>query len=133
MKSTTTVERFFGGGKMEKKGTKLFNSELRVMNLLWENGPMSASEIANELTDWKRNTTYTVIKKCITKNAISRKDPGFICTPLLKKEDVQEQETTELIDKMFDSSDEKFLAAFISKRKFTSVQIEKLKKLIEED
>lgn len=112
---------------------KLFDSELRIMNLLWKNGSMSASAIAKEIEDWKRNTTYTVIKKCINKKAIKREDPGFICTALVKKEDIQSQETLELIDRMFDNSIENFLLNFISEQNISSAQIDKLKELIDEE
>ena len=45
---------------------KLFDSELRVMELLWKKGELSAKELAEILaqqTGWSKTTTYTVIKK----------------------------------------------------------------------
>ena len=57
---------------------KLFDSEKRVMECIWDNGDMSAKEIAAELNirvGWSKTTTYTVIKKCIEKGAIRRSDP----------------------------------------------------------
>ena len=45
---------------------KLYDSEIKVMNVLWERGSLKASEIVKimqNLTDWNKNTTYTVIKK----------------------------------------------------------------------
>ncbi len=44
---------------------KLFDSELKVMEVLWERGESKAGElvkILKEETGWNRNTTYTVIK-----------------------------------------------------------------------
>lgn len=44
---------------------KLFDSELKVMDLLWKKGDISAKEIAAELKEqigWSKTTTYTVIK-----------------------------------------------------------------------
>ena len=60
---------------------KLFDSELKVMEVLWEQGSKSAREIVDVLSErigWNKNTTYTVIKKCIDKGAIQREDHGFI-------------------------------------------------------
>lgn len=54
---------------------KLFDSELKVMDVLWTNGDMPARQIAAILTEsigWNVNTTYTLIKRCIAKNAIER-------------------------------------------------------------
>lgn len=44
---------------------KLFDSELKVMDVLWKQGDAPAREIARVLTDelgWNVNTTYTLIK-----------------------------------------------------------------------
>ena len=45
---------------------KLFDSELKVMEVLWREGDLTAGQIAGILKEeigWNRNTTYTVIKK----------------------------------------------------------------------
>ncbi len=58
---------------------KLFDSELKVMEPLWEDGPQTAGALAKKLADacgWNRNTTYTVIKKLVDKGVIARSDPG---------------------------------------------------------
>lgn len=52
---------------------KLFDSELKVMDVLWKRGDTPAKEIARTLTDdlgWNVNTTYTLIKRCMKKGAI---------------------------------------------------------------
>ncbi len=70
---------------------KLFDSELKVMEVLWEQGTKSARDIVDVLSQrigWNKNTTYTVIKKCIEKEAVSREDPGFLCTPLVTRDEV---------------------------------------------
>ena len=58
---------------------KLFDAELKVMDVLWEKGDTPAREIARKLTEelgWNVNTTYTLIKRCINKGAIRRSEPG---------------------------------------------------------
>ena len=47
---------------------KLFDSELKVMEVLWKEGDIPAKQIAKQLTGqlgWNVNTTYTLIKRCI--------------------------------------------------------------------
>lgn len=61
---------------------KLFDSELKVMEVLWTQGEMPARDIVDVLSasiGWNKNTTYTVIKKCIEKGAIAREEPNFLC------------------------------------------------------
>ena len=114
---------------------KLFDSERKVMEVLWREGAVSAGQVVKilkEETGWNRNTTYTVIKKCVDKGAISREEPGFICRPLVSRQEIQEYETEELIDKMFDGSKEKFFAAFLDGKKLSKQEVDSLKKLIDD-
>ncbi len=114
---------------------KLFDSELKVMEVLWEQGNMPAREIVDVLTErvgWNKNTTYTVIKKCIEKGAIEREEPGFLCKALVTRDEVQQSETEQLIDKMFGGSSELFFSAFLKNQGISEEEAKRLAKLIEE-
>lgn len=112
---------------------KLFDSELKVMDVLWRKGDQTAKEIADLLKaeiGWNVNTTYTVIKKCITKGAIQRQEPNFLCHPLLPKEEVQKAETDELIGKLFDGSAHKLFSALLGRKKLTAEQLAALAEIV---
>ncbi len=112
---------------------KLFDSELKVMDVLWREGDTTAKHISDILKKeigWNMNTTYTLIKRCIKKGAIERNEPNFMCHVLIPKEQVQEQETKELIDKVFDGSTNKLFAALVGKKNLSAEQIEKLKQIV---
>ena len=78
------------------------------------------------------NTTYTLIKRCINKGAILRSEPNFTCHALVEKEAVQEAETNELINKIFDGSADKLFAALLGRKKLSAEQIENLKQMIDD-
>ena len=112
---------------------KLFDSELKVMGVLWSEGDSTAKHISDVLKEeigWNRNTTYTVIKKCIEKGAIERVEPKFICKAMISKEDVQAYETEELIKRVFDGSKRNFFAALLSEKTLTRDELQQLKDLI---
>ncbi len=112
---------------------KLFDSELKVMGVLWKEGDKTAKEISDILKSeigWNMNTTYTVIKKCIAKGAIERTEPNFMCRALIQKEAVQEAETDELIGKLYDGSADKLFAALLGRKKLTAEQIARLKQIV---
>ena len=114
---------------------KLFDSELKVMEVLWEQGPKTAKEIVDVLSErigWNKNTTYTVIKKCIEKGAIERGEPGFLCTPLVTKDEVARSETEQLIDKMFGGSSELFFSSFLRNQGLSEADAVRLARMIEE-
>ena len=115
---------------------KLFDSELKVMDVLWKEGDKTAKQISDILKEeigWNMNTTYTVIKKCIAKGAIERSEPNFMCHALISQEEVQEAETEELINKIYDGSVDKLFAALLGRKKLSAEQIEKLKQIVEEE
>ena len=63
------------GGILVK--AKLFDSEAKVMEIIWDKSPISAKEIsliAVEKIGWNKNTTYTVIKKLEAKSR-----PPMVC------------------------------------------------------
>lgn len=112
---------------------KLFDSELKVMELLWKEGELSAKKIAELLKEqihWSKTTTYTVIKKCVEKNAILRMEPGFICKPLISVEEVRKEKTSELINKMYNGSTDLLIASLLEDKKITPEEIKRLKKMV---
>ena len=114
---------------------KLFDSELKVMGVLWRQGDQSARQIARTLGEeigWNVNTTYTLIKRCIGKGAIERIDPGFVCRALVTQEQVQQEETQELIDRVFDGSADKLFASLLGGRRVSREQLDRLRAMIDE-
>jgi len=113
---------------------KLFDSELKVMNVLWESGDMTAKRISDILAEkigWNMNTTYTVIKKCISKGFIVRSEPNFMCHAAISKDEVRRSELTEFVDKMFDGAADKLFAALLDSRKMSADEINSLKAMVE--
>ncbi|MCM1026610.1 MAG: BlaI/MecI/CopY family transcriptional regulator [Roseburia sp.] len=113
--------------------TKLFDSELKVMGVLWKEGDTTAKQISDILKaeiGWNMNTTYTVIKKCIAKGAIERREPNFLCHALISREAAQQAETDELIGKLFDGSADKLFASLLGRKKLTAEQIARLKQIV---
>jgi BlaI family transcriptional regulator, penicillinase repressor len=112
---------------------KLFDSELKVMEILWKEGDTTAKRIAevlNKQVGWSKTTTYTVIKKCMDKAAIERTDPNFVCHPLITKEQAQQFETEELINKMYDGAADQLIASLLGRRNLSSQEIEHLVQLV---
>lgn len=112
---------------------KLFDSELNIMQILWKEGDIPAKKIAEltkEQVGWSKTTTYTVIKKCIDKGAVERREPQFICHALVTLQEVQQYETEELINKMYDGSADRLVASLLGSKCLTEHEIEQLKQLV---
>lgn len=113
---------------------KLFDSEAKVMEIIWGKGPLSAKEISLIAADsigWNKNTTYTVIKKLEKKGFIRRDDPGFICTPLVSQEEMQKVEAKSLLDRVFGGSRKALFSALLDDEQLSEKEIKELRKLID--
>ncbi|MBO4579163.1 MAG: BlaI/MecI/CopY family transcriptional regulator [Clostridiales bacterium] len=113
---------------------KLFDSEAKVMEILWNKGSLTAKEIsliAADTIGWNKNTTYTVIKKLEAKGFIRRDEPGFICTPLVTQEEVQKSEASTLLNKVFGGSRKALFSALLEDEKLSDEEIAELKDLID--
>lgn len=114
---------------------KLHDAELRVMAVLWKEGEASAAKISDVLKErfsYTKTTTYTLIKRCIDKGAIERRDPGFVCRPLVSQEQTQELETTALINKLYEGAADRLVASVLGSKKLSLEEMERLKKVIRE-
>ncbi len=113
---------------------KLFDSEMKLMEIIWQHERVSAKDvslIAAESIGWNKNTTYTILKKLEAKGYIRRDDPGFMCTPLISREEVRRSETKGLIDKLFGGSKKALFSALLQDESLTQEDIDELREMIE--
>ena len=110
---------------------KVFESEYRFCLLLWQNEPISSSELArlcNKKLGWSRTTTYTVIKRLSDRGVV--KNEKTIVTSLISKEEIQLAEMEEMMTKTFENSLPAFIAAFAKKENLSEKEVEEIKRII---
>lgn len=115
---------------MEKK--KLFDGEYRFMELVWKNEPVRSMELARLCLDqlgWKKSTCFTVLKKLSQRGFV--RNENAVVTAMVKRDEVQRQESKAVVDKSFGGSLPAFVTAFLSDRKLTKEEAEELRTMIE--
>ena len=123
------------GGASLMKNDMLFESELKVLKILWDQGDTIAKELAihlKESADWNKTTSYTVIRRCIEKGLIERSGTNFMCRAILTKEETSKQALAILTDKFFDGSSDLLIASLLGVGKITTSQISSLREFINE-
>lgn len=108
--------------------------ESAFANLIWDNEPLSSSrlvELCGETLDWKKSTTYTVLRR-LCQRGIFRNEGGTV-TSLLSREEFDALRSREFVDRSFDGSLPRFLAAFARRQKLSGEEIEELQRLIDEN
>lgn len=112
---------------------RLGEIEMKFAEIIWNNEPIASGELAKiclEELNWKRTTTYTVLKRLCDKG-IFQNEKGIV-TSLVSKQDFQAKQSGEFVEEAFAGSLPNFVAAFVSQKKLSKKEIEQLKKIIEE-
>ena len=110
---------------------KIFNSEYRFCLILWEHEPINSTKLAllcKEQLGWSRPTTYTVIRRLSERGVL--KNENTIVTTLVTKEQVQQAEMEEMMERTFEGSIPAFIAAFANSKKLTKADIDQLEAMI---
>lgn len=111
---------------------KIFESEYRFCEILWENEPVSSSELVklcSEHLEWKKLTTYTVIRRLSERGVL--KSENAVVTSLVSKDEVLTAQSTEVVEKTFSGSLPSFIAAFTRKKTLTKKEIDEIQKIID--
>ncbi len=109
----------------------IYDSERNILNLLWDRGDITAREIAEILAEtvgWNRNTTYTVIKKCVAKGLVERIEPHFFCRALVSREAAQAEAVHSLLDVWFGGSTELLVCSLLDRKELSAKELDELKK-----
>ncbi len=111
---------------------KIFESEDRFCEILWEHEPVTSSELVrlcNEALEWKKSTTYTVIRRLSERGVL--KSEGAVVTSLISREDVQSAESAEVVERTFSGSLPSFIAAFARKKNLSKQEVDEIQKIID--
>ena len=112
---------------------KIFNSEYRFCLILWEHEPINSTKLSvlcKEQLGWSRPTTYTVIRRLAERGVL--KNENTIVSSLVSKEQVQQAEMEEMMDRTVQGSVPAFIAAFANCKRLSQDDIAQLESLIEQ-
>lgn len=106
--------------------------EARFAEIIWEHAPLSSrrlAELALEKLNWKRTTTYTVLKRLCDKGLFQ--NVGGTVTARISREEFFARQSEQFVEDTFQGSLPAFLAAFGSRKKLTDGEIDELQKIID--
>lgn len=111
---------------------KLGAVESRFADIIWANEPLATSELIRLCADrlnWKRTTTYTVLKKLSEHGIFQLQDK--IVTSLISREDYYAMQSEQFVEDNFSGSLPTFIAAFTKRRTLTDDEISKIHHMID--
>ena len=111
---------------------KIFESEYRFCLIMWEHEPVTASELVKlcqQQLDWKRTTTYTVLKKLCERGIFSMENSRV--TVLIGKDEFYAIQSEKFVEETFSGSLPAFIAAFGSRKKPSAKELEEIRRLLD--
>ena len=112
--------------------TKLGLVEGRFAEIVWRNAPLSTRalvEICERELNWKRTTTYTVLKKLCERGIF--KTENSTVTVLIDRADFYAMQGERLIEESYGGSLPAFLAAFTSRKRLSGEEIAEIRRMID--
>lgn len=106
--------------------------QIRFTELIWEKEPIGSGELVKlceEKFQWKKSTTYTVIKKLCEKGIIQNE--GGVVTSLISKEQYYSEKSKLFVEETFQGSLPAFIAAFSAGKKLSKKDVQELQKMID--
>ena len=106
--------------------------EAKFADLIWNHEPVNSTELvklaAQEL-DWKKSTTYTVLRRLCEKG-IFRNQDGIV-TSVLSKSEFSAVQSERFVEETFAGSLPAFLAAFTTRKSLTAAEIAEIQQMID--
>lgn len=113
------------------KDYRLGYVESQFADIVWENEPLTSRELVElclEKLEWKKSTTYTVLKK-FCEREIFQNQNGTVSS-LLSKEEFYALQSEQVVEESFDGSLPAFVAAFTKNKKLSEKEVKEIQKLL---
>lgn len=111
---------------------RLGTIESRFADLIWNNEPLTSGTLVKlclQKLNWKKSTTYTVLKKLCERGIFQNKD-GQV-TSLITRDEFYARQSESFVEETFDGSLPAFLAAFTKRKALTADEIASIRRMID--
>ena len=116
-----------------KSNINLTAAEEKLAALIWREAPLTSvklTQIADREMDWKRTTTYTVLKKLCDKGVFKNENANV--SVVLTRDELIAHQSRRYVEDTFGGSLPKFITSFFGGREISEEQAAELKRLIDE-
>ncbi len=116
---------------------RISDAEHAVMEVLWEESPLTAQEVAERVPTergWSANTVKTLLGRLLAKNVIAADEDGrrYQYRPLVERGDYVEGESRRLIDRLFGGKLTPLVAHLAERDALTDQDIAEIEALLKE-
>lgn len=114
---------------------RVSESEHIVMEVLWQESPLTSLEIVERVADqgWNEKTVKTFLNRMVKKGVISFTKEGrrYQYSPEVQKEHFLKEQSEGFLNKMFQGDVKALLATFVKSDNLSQDELQYLKKLLD--
>ena len=114
---------------------QISEAEFEVMKIVWESAPINTNEITERLlktTSWSAKTIHTLIKRLVTKGALTYEKQGriFVYTPLVKENEYINQQSNSFLDRFYDGDISAMLSTYLENNQLSETELQHLRSIL---
>ncbi len=117
---------------------QISEAEFEVMKVIWKFAPISTNEITDRLlktTSWSAKTIQTLIKRLVTKGALTYEKQGrvFVYTPLVEKNEYINQQSNSFLNRFYDGNISAMLSSYLENNQLSETELRNLRSILSKD
>ena len=115
---------------------RVSESEKLVMEVLWQESPLSSDEVVARLSqqDWNEKTVKTFLNRLVKKQVLAFERDGrrYLYHPLIQREEFLRSESKGFLDKIFKGDMRELLATFVDNKQLSEEELDYLRDLLDD-
>ena len=111
---------------------KLGMVEAHFADIVWQHAPMTTKElvaICERELNWKRTTTYTVLKKLCERGIFATENS--VVTALVSREEFYAIQSEKFVEDTYEGSLPAFIAAFASRKRPSEQELDEIRRMLD--
>lgn len=117
---------------------QISEAEFEVMKIVWKSAPINTNEITERLlktTSWSAKTIQTLIKRLVTKKALTYEKQGriFVYTPLVEEKEYLSQQSSSFLTRFYNGDMSAMLSAYLENNQISEAEIHRLKSILSDN
>lgn len=117
---------------------QISEAEFEVMKIVWRSAPINTNEITERLlktTTWSAKTIQTLIKRLVTKGALTYEKQGriFVYTPLVEENEYINQQSNSFLNRFYDGDISAMLSTYLENNQLSETELQHLRSILSKD
>lgn len=117
---------------------QISEAEFEVMKVILKFAPISTNEITDRLlktTSWSAKTIQTLIKRLVTKGALTYEKQGrvFVYTPLVEENEYINQQSNSFLNRFYDGNISAMLSSYLENNQLSETELRNLRSILSKD